>query len=92
VTLSAVECGNSTHWEANNATVTDLKQPDWRAACQEAILEANPEKLAQRVHTAETAIFLRLSQIRISSDGNKEGQAMREALDGLASLKVTGAR
>jgi hypothetical protein len=65
----------------------DLEYPKWQEPYLEAILELNPEKLCQRVHAAEAAMFLRLEALRTSSDGRLELQAIHDALDGLGFVK-----
>jgi hypothetical protein len=52
----------------------------------ETLTELNPQELVQRIHAAETAIFLRLQGMRISSVDLEEGQAIQDALDGLMHL------
>lgn len=52
----------------------------------DTLSELNPQELLQRIHAAETAIFLRLQGMRISSMDLVEGQAIQDALDGLMRL------
>jgi hypothetical protein len=65
----------------------ELRYPEWQKTYHDALLELNPQKLIQRVSTAETAILSRLQEIRIASDGRMEAQAIEDALNGLRVLK-----
>jgi hypothetical protein len=69
---------------ANGGDVADFKYVEWQMLCQEALREFDPDKLAQRVSAAETAISLRLQKISISAEGNLEGRAIQKALKDLA--------
>jgi hypothetical protein len=66
--------------------MNDLKYPERQTHSQETLAELNPQELLQRIHAAETAIFLRLQGMRISSIELVEGQAIQDALDGLVRL------
>jgi hypothetical protein len=65
----------------------ELRYPEWQKTYHDALLEFNPQKLIQRVSTAETAILSRLQEIRIASDSRMEAQAIEDALNGLRVLK-----
>ena len=68
--------------------MSELRYPEWQKAYHDALLEPNPQKLAQRVNEAETATILsRLREIRIGSDSRMEAQAIEDALSGLRVLK-----
>jgi hypothetical protein len=59
----------------------------WQHDYQAALLELDPEKLAQRVEAAETAIFKRLQTISQGPDSNAERQAIEDAVASLRVLK-----
>ena len=52
-----------------------------------ALVEADREKLKERVEAAETAIYKRLQQLSQSSDDLAEKQVIEDALHGLRVLK-----
>jgi len=52
----------------------------------DTLSELDPQELLQRIHAAETAIFLCLQGMRTSSIDLVEGQAIQDALDGLMRL------
>jgi hypothetical protein len=66
--------------------MNDLKYSEQQTHSPETLIELNPQELVQRIHAAETAIFLRLQGMRISSIDLVEGQAIQDALDGLIRL------
>jgi hypothetical protein len=65
--------------------------PSWQVEVQDAVSEANPEKLLGRVHAAEIAIFNRLQEL--GKDGTNDGhhhserESLGEALEKLRLLK-----
>jgi hypothetical protein len=60
----------------------------WQREYEAALVELDPKKLLERVHTAEAAIFNRLQEIAQSSD-SPDQKAERQAIeDALASLRV----
>jgi hypothetical protein len=67
--------------------VSELRYPEWQKPYCDALLEPNPQKLAERVNEAERAILYRLQEIRIGSDNRMEAQAIEDALNGLRVLK-----
>ncbi len=67
--------------------MSELRYPEWQKPYHAALLEPNPQKLAQRVSEAERAILSRLQEIRIGSDNRMEAQAIEDALNGLRVLK-----
>jgi hypothetical protein len=68
--------------------VSELRYPEWQKPYHEALLEPNPQKLAERVNEAEKAILSRLQEMRIGSDTRMEAQAIEDALNGLRVLKT----
>jgi hypothetical protein len=61
--------------------------PDWQKTYEDALLEADPQKLPHRVSSAETAIFQRLETVRSIPEGRLELQAIQDALNSLSVLK-----
>jgi hypothetical protein len=66
--------------------MNDLRDSETQTDSPETLVELNPQELLQQIHAAETAIFLRLQEMRISSVDLVEGQAIQDALDGLMRL------
>jgi hypothetical protein len=67
-----------------------LGSPDWRTEIQAALKEANTSRLLERVHTAETAIFLRLQELADAPEAiarQTERREIAKALDTLMVLK-----
>jgi hypothetical protein len=61
--------------------------PEWQKTYEDALLEADPQKLPHRVSSAETAIFQRLETVRGIPEGRVELQAIQDALNSLSVLK-----
>jgi hypothetical protein len=59
----------------------------WQNEYEAALLEPEPERLADRVQIAETAIYERLQQISQNSDHHTERQVIEDALAALRVLK-----
>jgi hypothetical protein len=59
----------------------------WQNEYEAALLESEPERLADRVQIAETAIYERLQQISQNSDHHTERQVIEDALAALRVLK-----
>jgi hypothetical protein len=68
--------------------MSDLEYPEWQEPYRAALLELDAERLVQRVNAAETAIYLRLQELRMSSDGFLERKAIQDALNGLHVLQT----
>jgi hypothetical protein len=66
--------------------MNDAKSSERQIHSPEPLTELNPQELVQRIQAAETAIFLRLQGMRISSIDLVEGQAIQDALDDLMRL------
>ena len=67
---------------------SDLPFPAWQRQHKAALLELDPEKLRERVHAAEAAIFNRLQELAQSSD-SPDHKAERQAIEAaFASLRV----
>jgi hypothetical protein len=69
---------------------SEIRYPAWQNEYQAALLELDPKKLLERVHTAETTIFNRLQELAKSPDSpnyKAERQAIEDALNGLKVIK-----
>jgi hypothetical protein len=64
-----------------------IHYPDWQQAYQAALLELDPQKFAQRITDAETAIFKRQQAIAQSPNHVAERHAIDDALASLRVLK-----
>jgi len=71
---------------ADGVAMNDLNHSEQQTYSPESLSDLNPQELLQRIHAAETAIFLRLQGMRISSIDLVEGQAIQDALDSLVRL------
>ena len=69
------------------ASESTLHFPEWPLKYREALLEADREKLSERVAEAEVAIFDRLQQLSQIQDENGEHQAIRDAIRALRVIK-----
>jgi hypothetical protein len=67
--------------------MNDLKYPLWQTSYLEALTEFDPQRLANRVCMAETAINLRMSQLSTSVEGPVERQALTDASNALLSIR-----
>jgi hypothetical protein len=65
----------------------ELKYPKWQAPLQEAILELDREKLAEKLQNVETLILERLQQLHQGTNGHSEREAINDALSTLRVLK-----
>jgi len=68
------------------ASESALPFPEWPLKYREALLEADREKLSERIE-AETAIFGRLQQLTQSQDGQAECQAIQDVINALRLIK-----
>ena len=68
----------------------EILYPHWQNEYQAALFEDDPEKLAERVAAAETAIYRRLQQISLDSDHHTERHVIEDALASLRVLKRGG--
>ena len=59
---------------------SDLPFPAWQRQHKAALLELDPEKLRERVHAAEAAIFNCLQELAQSS-GSPDHKAERQAIE-----------
>jgi hypothetical protein len=67
--------------------MNDLKYPLWQTPYAEALTEFDSQRLPNRLCVAETAISLRMSQIRTSVEGCVEHQALADARNALLSIR-----
>ncbi len=66
----------------------NLKFPDWQGEFEAALLEADPQKLRERLETAEVAMFLRSQALVHSPDGHVEKEAIRDAITKLRLIQT----
>jgi hypothetical protein len=59
----------------------------WQSEYNAALVEADREKLKERVEAAETAIYQRLQQISQNSDHHTERNRIEDALNSLRVFK-----
>jgi hypothetical protein len=59
--------------------MSDFLYPSWQIPLQEAVDEPDLQKLPEKLHAAEAAIFLRLQELSASSDGHNESDSIRLA-------------
>jgi hypothetical protein len=67
--------------------MNDLKYPFWQTPYLEALTEFDPQRFTNRVCAAETAIDLRMSQIRTSVEDPVERHALADASNALQSIR-----
>ena len=67
--------------------MSELRYPSWQRPLQEAILERDREKLAERIQEVETIIFERLQTLSPHIDHRDERQALADAASLLRVLK-----
>jgi hypothetical protein len=67
--------------------VQDLEYSGWQKPYLDAMLEMNPDRLKDRVASAEAAIRLRLRELADSLDSQAERQSLADARNGLLVLK-----
>jgi len=61
--------------------------PEWQRLYLEALVEMNPQVLAQRVSVAEKAILSRVAELCTSSDDPGEWKAIEDAITGISVLR-----
>jgi hypothetical protein len=64
-----------------------LKYPSWQTPLREAVLEADPKKLAKKIQEVEARISERLQAIASDADHQDERQAIAHAASILRVLK-----
>ena len=73
--------------ETYKRRVQDLNDSGWQKPYLDAMLEMNPDRLKDRVASAEAAIQLRLRELADSPDSQAERQCLADARNGLSVLK-----
>ena len=73
--------------ETYKRDVQDLIYSGWQKLYLDAMLEMNPDRLKDRVASAEAAIQLRLRELSDSPDSQAERQCLADARNGLLVLK-----
>src|SRR5258707_14267423 len=76
-----------TKTETCKRQVQDLKYSSWQKPYLDAMLEIHPDRLKERVASAEAAIQLRLRELADSPDSQPERQCLADARNGLLVLK-----
>ncbi len=66
---------------------SQLKYPEWQIPLEEAIVEPDLAELRVKVHTVETLIFERLTQLEPTKDGIAEREAINTSLKILRVVK-----
>ena len=64
-----------------------LHFPEWSLKYRRALLESNPDRLAECVEEAEAEIFRRLQQLSQSQDEQGERQAIEDAIRALRVIE-----
>ena len=70
----------------------DLKYPEWQKPIQAALLEFDPQRLHDRIATAEAAISARLVLLPEGPDGDWERLAIQDGVRLLRFLKERTSR
>ena len=65
----------------------DLKYSSWQEPYLDAMLEMNPDRLKDRVASAEAAIQLRLRELADAPESQLERQCLADARNGLLVLE-----
>lgn len=65
-----------------------MEEATWYKLYREALLETDTQKLLERVHRAETAMVLRLRELRFAPEGDQERLAVQDAMKGLLRVKT----
>jgi hypothetical protein len=71
----------------NTMSDGEVKYPEWQGPLQEAILEFNREKLAEKLQQVEALVFERFQQLRQGTNGASERIALNDALNTLKILR-----
>jgi hypothetical protein len=68
--------------------VNEFKYPSWQQPLQAAIDEADPQKVPEKLSSAEDAIFLRLQELNDSHEDPKESAALRLACKEILRIQI----
>ena len=69
------------------STSQNIKYPHWQREFEAALIEADLQKLRQRVDAAEAALFLRSQALVGSAQGRSEQQAISDAMRTLRTIQ-----
>ena len=73
--------------EKETVSESDLNYPTWQVALQEAIVEVDRKKLAEKIQRVEAIIFERLQTISFDTDRSGARKALADAGSALRALK-----
>jgi hypothetical protein len=65
----------------------ELKFPQWQGPLQELILEFEPQKMPEKIPSAETLVLERLQQLHHGNDSRVEKIALHDALSIIRIMK-----
>jgi hypothetical protein len=74
--------------ESLEISVRDFQYRSWQKPLQEAIDETDLEQLPEKLSAAEGAIFVRLPELGVLSDGHKKSEAIRHACEELLKIQT----
>jgi len=67
----------------------ELKFPEWQEPLRDAILERDPQQLADKTQKIEALIRARLQQLRMAISGDSESRTEEQALmDALNVIRI----
>ena len=69
-------------------SLSAFRYPEWQKPLEEATKEPNLSKLREKMHTAETAIFLRVRELNFSSGSQDELEALQKACEELVKIQT----
>jgi hypothetical protein len=72
----------------NDTAMSEFRYPAWQKPLQEALNEPTLEKLSEKVHAAETAIFLRLQELSVLPVSQGEVDALQKACEELLKIQT----
>lgn len=85
---STMEDLQSTQGE-RTMTEDGLKFPEWQEPLRDAILERDPQQLAEKTQKIEALIRTRLQQLRMSESADSESRTEEQALvDALNVIRI----
>jgi hypothetical protein len=79
--------GSRNHTETYEGHAQDMKYSSWQEPYLDAMLEMKPNRLKDRVASAEAAIQLRLRELADSPESQLERQCLADARNGLVALE-----
>ena len=66
----------------------NLRFPGWEKPLREAQSATDLDRMLEKVHETEAAMFVRCLELASTADGNVEREAMRIASDELLKIKI----